>query len=1080
MQNRSAIWIFTILLAIASIYQISFSFVTSGVEKDAARFAKQQAQPYMDSAKIDAENPVLRDSVLNMLTNRRLREVGNKPAYPVLGFTYNDCLEREMKIGLDLKGGMNVTLEVSIPDLIKNLAANKAKNADFKAVLNAARDRMSDSNDDFITVFADEWEKRGPDIEMVEIFNNRTYKDKFPRDLTNEQVVGVLRSEANEAINSTERILRTRIDRFGVTQPTIQKQGFSGRILIELPGVKDKEGVRRILQSTANLEFYETFDNYEANDFLVSINDYWAAKLSPDFDSLLALRDSLVVLDSIATAELAADSLNTDSLNPTVDPTDTLLANNDTTPSVSALDSAIAADLAGGSDSLAADTSTLKGQIEAVETELFKISDPMRNAGFQYALFRNEEAGGQLQWQEGPTIGYVHENDTSDVNALIRNEEALATVPPTLDNLRLLWGNKASEEGYLPLYCIKVPTDGKAILTGETVTNAAQDFNQVNGGVEVNLQFNQKGTIIWKEMTGANVGRSIAIVLDDQVYSAPNVIGAIPSGNTVITFGQGADNETIREAQLLATVLKAGSLPAPAQIVEEAVVGPSLGEKNVQSGLWSFAFALLLVLLYMIFYYAKAGLVSNVALLANIFFLFGAMASLQASLTLPGIAGIVLTIGMSVDANVLIYERIREEIRAGKGMRLAIMDGYKRAYAAIIDANITTFLTALVLFIFGSGPIKGFATTLMIGIITSLFSAIFITRLIFMWQLDRKKNITFASSITKNAFTKVNIGFLNKRRLWYTVSSLIIIGGIASLTVRGLNQGVDFTGGRTYVVQFEQLAQTDAVKAALAGGLESTDGKKVSLEVKTIEAGNQLKITTNYRNGEKGLEVQNQVDNKIIELTGSVDPSVKIMQSNSVDPTISDDIRFDAGLAIVFSLLIIFLYIVFRFRKWQFGLGALVAMMHDVMVVLSLFSIFYGILPFSMEIDQAFIAAILTVVGYSINDTVVVFDRIREHLSLYKRKSGIDVVNGALNSTLSRTVNTSLSTFLVLLVIFIFGGEAIRGFTFALMAGVIVGTYSSLCIATPLSVDLAKALRRKANPLATDEETPAVTAAEEA
>ena len=1034
MQNRSAIWVFTILLGLACLYQISFTYFTSNVESEADASAANSLKLYNDSIQAEGEDPLSASESSDKLNDFRAQYLTIKETeavYPILGYTYQECKDRELVFGLDLKGGMNVVLEVSIQDLVKNFAANKRENTTFKKVIEASIAAQTESDDDFITIFAEKWEELAADYPMAKVFNNRDYREKFNAKATNDEIVAILRSEAQEAINSTERILRARIDKFGVSQPNIQKQGFSGRISVELPGVKDKKSVRGLLQGEANLEFWETYSNFEVGSTaLGEADNYLRKKLYPEMDSIVQVAND-TTLAAVDTAAL--DSGNV------ADPNDTT---NQGTEDIASLLS---------NDSLNTTSGSAQSIVSAAENQA-KIR-PLTYY-FQPAVFQ-DEATGQYQWQNGSTLGFAKVSDTLKVNKLLADPGVAAMFP---EDLRLLWDAKASSTGYLGLQCIKVPdvTTGKALLDGEVIIDARQDYDQITGQVEVIMQMNGVGSEIWKNMTGDNVGKAVAVVLDDLVYSAPIVQGEIPTGNTSISLGNG-DN-VVKEAKALASILKAGSLPAPAKIVEEAVVGPSLGEANVSSGLYSFVVALIVVLLYMIFYYAKAGVISNVALIANIFFLIGALASLQASLTLPGIAGIVLTIGMSVDANVLIYERIREEIRAGKGMRLAIVDGYKRAYSAIVDANITTLLTGIVLFVFGSGPIKGFATTLIIGIFTSLFSAIFITRLIFMWQLEKKKSISFASKITENAFTKVNWGFITKRKIYYAISLVVIIGGIVSLSVRGLNFGVDFTGGRTYRASFANAADAETVKSALAAAFVTDDGRKISTDVKTIENVTQLKITTNYRIDDKGQEVDNEVEELVEATLKSVDASGEITESRKVASTISDDIKTSAGWAVGISLIIIFLYIVFRFRRWEFGLGALLAMVHDVLVVLALFSICYGILPFSMEIDQAFIAAILTVVGYSINDTVVVFDRIREYLGLHKRKDQKEVVNDALNSTLSRTFNTSLSTFFVLLMIFILGGEAIKGFTFALMIGVVVGTYSSLCIATPAAVDFAKSL----------------------
>ena len=609
----------------------------------------------------------------------------------------------------------------------------------------------------------------------------------------------------------------------------------------------------------------------------------------------------------------------------------------------------------------------------------------------------------------------------------------------------------------MQLVALKVTNrDGKAAMEGDVVTDADQGYGQFSSSPEVSMSMNQEGAKLWKRLTAENIGRSVAIVLDGYVYSFPTVQSEISGGRSSIT-----GNFTVNEAKDLANILKSGKLPAPARIIEEAIVGPSLGEEAIDAGLKSFIFALIMVLIYMIFYYNRAGLVSNVALLANIFFIFGVLSSLGAVLTLPGIAGIVLTIGMSVDANVLIYERIREELKNNKGIKLAISDGYKNAYSSIIDANVTTLLTGIVLYTFGSGPIKGFATTLIIGILTSLFAAIFITRLVISARLNKGKDVSFSNKITHGAFKNTKIDFIGNRKRFYIVSSILIIAGTFSLFTKGLNYGVDFVGGRTYVVRFDNTVDNEKVREKLNATFVDETGLSYSPQVKTFGSDNQVKITTSFMINNNNLETDEIVETKLNEGLSQMEQDYEIMSSQKVGPTIADDIKNAAMGSIVFSLLIIFLYILLRFRKWQFSLGAVVAVFHDVLIVLSIFSFFYGILPFSLEIDQAFIAALLTIIGYSLNDTVVVFDRVREYMNINKRKEIKEFMNTSLNSTLSRTINTSLTTFFVLLIIFIFGGEVIRGFMFALMVGVIVGTYSSLFVASPIMLDTISKTKKK-------------------
>jgi len=1017
MQNKGAIRLFTILLALACLYQISFSFFTSSFESKAEREAIFKVDSLNALSALTLEE---KDSLTVYFTDKYLRDNGSQVVYPVFGYTFDEAKEKEINLGLDLKGGMSVTLEVSIPDLILNIAGNP-QDKEFLEALALAKSRMVESQDDFVTNFYAAYQEVAPNSKLAGVFHSRDNKELFPRDASNDEIIEKLREEARIAIDNTEKILRTRIDKFGVTQPTIQKQQYSGRILVELPGVRDKERVRKVLQSTANLEFWETYANQDVFPLLSQANDALAEDLYPGFRTQVNERlEKANATDSTATVEEQA----ADSASSKVD------------------------DILGGATAENDSTGTLENAATVSEQEqkklnpLFSLLNPN--------VYQDPNTG-QTNLGEGAVVGYALVSDTAEINRLLARKVVTSKLPR---DLALLWSSKSSATKVITLFGIaKNTANGKPKLDGSAIVDSKQDFD-FKGDIEVSMQMNADGAATWAAMTKKNVGKAIAIILDDAVQSAPNVINEIPNGRSSISMGSGSRTEQLKEAEDLANILKAGALPAPASIVDESIVGPSLGEKNINAGLTSFGVAFLIVLVYMVFYYKGAGLVSNVALIANLFFLLGVLASLGASLTLPGIAGIVLTIGMSVDANVLIYERIREELRNGKGLRQAVTDGYSKAYAAIIDGNLTTLLTGFVLVAFGSGPIKGFATTLIIGIFTSLFSAIFITRLIIEARISRKLPLSFSTKFTANLFTKVNINFVGKRKLYYIISGVVILAGVISFATKGLNLGVDFTGGRTYTVKFDKIVSLETLRDDLAA--EFGDAP----EVKTFGAANQVKITTNYLIDETGNEIDGLVEEKLANGLNAVSDSYDIMESRKVDPTISDDIEQSAFLSIIFALLIIFLYILFRFQRWQYGLGAILAMIHDVIVVLAAYSILFGIVPFSLEIDQAFIAAILTVVGYSINDTVIVFDRIREFLS---GKSGEEneVINKALNSTLSRTLNTSFTTFLVLFLIFVFGGESIRGFVFALMIGVVVGTYSSICIATPSVIDLSTKLRVK-------------------
>jgi len=993
MQSKGAIQFFAIVLTLVCIYQLSFTWFARNVENDAREFANDD--PLKERAYLDS--------------------MASEPVYDLLikEYTYKECKDRELNLGLDLKGGMNVTLEVSVVDVIRSMA-NYSTDTTFVRALTLTRELQKESQEDFVTLFGRAFESIDPNAKLAAIFATRENQDKIKYNSTNEEVLEVIRKEANDAIDRSFNILRARIDKFGVSQPNIQKLGTAGRILVELPGVKEPDRIRKLLQGTAKLEFWETYENREIYPNLAEANE----------------------LLRILTGKGKTDTIKSDTLTDSAPLTTSPLDTSEKPSEGLTLLEKFGGDTLSPDDTLSAEENLAAF---ANENPLFSILRP--------ALFQDET--GNYQYADGPVIGYVAIKDTGKINKCLSKKQVRSLFPR---DFKYLWTAKPyDEEGKgVQLVAIKVSSrDGRAPLEGNVITDARQDYEQFTGSPEITMSMDGEGTKIWKRLTSENIDKSIAIVLDDYVYSFPTVKGEIPNGRSSIS-----GNFSINEAKDLANILKAGKLPAPARIVEEAIVGPSLGQEAIDDGLMSFIVALIIVLLYMMFYYSSAGIVANIALLVNIFFIMGVLASLGAALTLPGIAGIVLTIGMSIDANVLIFERIREEVTAGKGMRLAITDGYNRAYSSIIDANVTTLLVAIILYMTGTGPIKGFATTLIIGILTSLFSAIFITRLIFIWRSDANKPISFATKITEGAFKNLNIQFLKNRKLFYGISTVIILGGIVSLSTRGLNYGVDFTGGRSYVVRFKEDVNTQKIRDALKIVFESAP------EVKTFGPSNQVKITTKYLIDDDSKDVDETVKSKLEEglstFANATAGKFEIMSSQKVGPTIADDIKRGAVWATILCLIAIFLYILMRFRKWQFGLGALVALFHDVLLVLSCFSILHGIVPFSLEMDQAFIAALLTVIGYSINDTVVVFDRIREHMGLYKKRETEDIMNTALNSTLSRTFNTSLSTFCVLLVIFILGGEVIRGFSFAMLIGVVVGTYSSLFIATPVVLDTFK------------------------
>ncbi|MGB1075210.1 MAG: protein translocase subunit SecDF [Flavobacteriales bacterium] len=970
MQNKNAVLLFTVLLSFATLYTLSFNWVANGFETEANKYGQYVADSLLNTGEIE-ESQI--EEYIGQASREYLRDSANAEIYPVLGHTYREVIEQELNLGLDLQGGMSVTLEVSIPDLIIALSDYSA-NPDFRqALANAKAARSNSTGETFVDLFEQAWNGLSSDVELWRIFHNMENKELFPAQSTNEEIFAILRTESETAISNTENIIRKRIDQLGVAQPNVQKVS-GGRILVELPGIDDRERARKQLKSTANLEFWETWFNDEIFQRVTAANNALGRAMSPELYGEDAPADSALTLEQ-----------------------------------------------------------------QRAKNPLFTYFQP------------------EMQ-RRSSVVGYAAISDTNRVNDLLKRPEAKRSLQ---NDLRLLWEAKPTQQ-FAALYAIKDESGkGKAKLSGKSIVDARVSYDEI-GDVVVSMTMDSEGAGIWGRMTeacAADNQRAVAVVLDGLVFSAPSVQSAIKNGRSQISFGsQQTTEQKLVEAEDLAGLLKAGSLPAPARIVDEVSVGPQLGQENIDAGLSSFVIALAVILLYMIFYYKGAGLVSNLALIANLFFLIGALASLGAALTLPGIAGIVLTIGMAVDANVLIYERIREEMRNGKGLSGALKEGYSKAYSAIIDANLTTLLTAFVLYSFGSGAIRGFATTLIIGIFTSLFSAIVITRLVFFSRLENKKPISFYTETTKNWFTNLAVDFVGKRKRFYALSAVVILLGVGSLVTRGLNYGVEFSGGSTFDVNFEQAIDAQDVRDALSVAF-TEDGTPGNPVVQTRDNENSLRIMTNFMINSDAENQDEAIQQALADGLATVGIGYDVVQYNKVDPTISDDFRDGAKNATVFSLIIIFFYIFFRFRKWQYGLGALIAMVHDVLIVLSFFSIFWGILPFTMEIDQAFIAAILTVIGYSINDTVVVFDRIREYVRLFGSKhSDEQVMNNALNSTLSRTINTSLSTFVVLLTIFLFGGDNIKGFIFALMIGVIVGTYSSIFIATPSVLDMSKKL----------------------
>jgi len=1041
MQNKGAIKFFAIAFALVSAFQLSFTFFANNVQKKAVKYATSDvtSKQAKELAKGDPlREKIVFDSLVKTRETYYLDSMQNEEVYNLLirKYTFKECKDRELNLGLDLKGGMNVTLEISVVDVIRAMS-NYSKDITFNKAIEMATQAEKTSTKNYVTLFGEAFKSLDPNAKLSAIFNTVDLKDKINFNSTNEEVLAVIKKETDDAIDRTFNILRTRIDRFGVTQPNIQKLSTAGRILVELPGIKDPNRVRKLLQGTAKLEFWETYEFKDVYSYLEEANKKLALILKGE--------DTISTKDTTALAENKDDRKADKKADQKEVKKDT--AKVDTASLVSKIKS----DTTGKSKDLAG-----KQSFEEYAKE---------NPLFAYLRPAFDQKDGKYYFGKGPTVGYCAIIDTAKVNKLLAMEQVKSIIPRTL---KFLWEVKAFDEKKSMLKFIAIhikDRDGKAPIDGSAITDARQDFGQ-NGTNEVSMAMNSDGAKTWKRLTGENIGKCIAIVLDNYVYSAPVVQAEIAGGHSQIT-----GNFTLEEAKDLANVLKAGKLPAPAKIVEEAIVGPTLGKEAITAGLWSFIVAFLLTLIFMVFYYNKSGIVADIALFTNMFFVFGILASLGAVLTLPGIAGIVLTIGMDVDKNVIIYERIREELRSGKGIRLAVNDGYKHAYSSIIDSNVTTLLTGIVLYIFGSGPVQGFATTLIIGIISSLFCAIFITRLIFIWMMDKNIKITVWNRFTKNFLTNIHIDFIGVRKKFYVLSLALVVIGIISLATKGLTRGIDFLGGRTYVVRFDKDIKTNEIRSALGKVFEGNEP-----EVKTFGPNNQVKITTSYKIDDKSYLTDSIVETKLFNgllpfYTTKITESDFIshdekkvlgrLSSQKVEPTIAYSLLRKAFLAVFFSLLIIFVYIAIRFKKWQWGLGGVVSLFHDTFIVIAIFSIFNGILPFSLEIDQHFIAAILTIIGYSIMDSVIIFDRIREYQALYPKRDMKTNMNDAINSTLSRTLNTSGITFMVLLAMFIFGGEVIRGFTFALLIGIAIGTYSSVLNATPIAYDTIMWLEKR-------------------
>jgi SecD/SecF fusion protein len=977
MQGKGFIKFMAILLGIVCLYSLSFNLVTYNVEKDAKAFANGDA---------DKEKAYL-DSMATV------------PVYPVLGLTYQQVKGKEINLGLDLKGGMNVTMEISLAELTKSLAGNTS-DASFNQALTNAQTQMNAGGKDFIALFVNEYEKLVPNGKLADFFATQDNTELLKANASNEDVRKFLTKEGNSAIDRSFTILRSRIDGFGVVAPNMQKQEGSNRIFIEMPGVQDKERVRKLLQGSAELQFWQVYQNDEVVGILENINKTLA----------------LTVKDTTAVTTNAADTAQK------------------------------GGKLAGLTKSAAKDTSATAKQAEASK------ANPLY-ALLSIPTFSAEN--GQQALRPGPVVGWVLQKDTARVKAYFNRAEIKPLIP---SSLKFMWSLKPMEGSKVyELYAIKVTSlDGRPALGGDAISNAMQGYDQKNQP-EVTMYMNSDGASKWKKITAdasadPNNKKAIAIVLDNTVYSAPTVQNEIPNGVSSIS-----GSFTLEDTKDLANILKAGKLPAPAKIVSDFVVGPSLGQQAIDSGLLSFVLAFVVILAFMAFYYNKAGWVANIALVINVFFIMGVLAAFGAVLTLPGIAGIVLTIGLSVDANILIFERVREELALGKTTNVAIREGFKHAMSSILDSNITVFILGIILFVFGSGPVQGFATTLCVGIVTSLFAAVLISRLVFEGMMNKNANISFDNSITRNAFKNLAFNFVGHRKLYYIISTVIIMAGIGMYFKNdGLHLGVDFKGGRTYMVKFDKQMNTEEVSKTL---VENFEGEEAL--VKTAGTDNSLKITTPYHITDQAADADKVVESALRKGLDGLGAKYTIESSQKVTPTIASDIITSAIYAVLFSCLVMFIYILVRFKKWQYGLGAVIALFHDVLLVLSFYTILDGVLPFPLEIGQDFIAAILTVMGYTMTETVIVFDRIRERLAeagkddMYGEERNT-LINFALNSTLSRTILTSLSVFFVLIVIFIFGGDSIRGFIFALLIGRIIGTYSSLCISTPIVIDLSK------------------------
>ena len=996
MQNKGLVKIFAIALTLVCLFYLSFTFKTRSIEKKAAQ--SQDEQAYLDS-------------------------VMNKKVW--LGiYSYKECREMQIGLGLDLKGGMNVILEVSIPDVVKTLA-NNSQDPLFTQTLDAAKKRSVSSQDNFVDIFAQEFARiAGPDAKLSTFFATSNLKEKINSQTPNDEIISVLKEEVNAAVGNSFNVLRTRIDRFGVAQPNIQElAGKQGRIMVELPGIKEPERVRKLLQGSANLEFWETYKTSEIQDVLNRIDSRLAQKYADE--------------------------------NPT-----------EATPQEEAAPAAEAsaqdADLAG--QLLDNPDAAQSQQATAAQLEALRKSNPL------FARLN------PYPYSDSWVAGVARYSDTAEVNRMLATPEAKAIIPR---DLKFMWGVKPMDgsDQYFELYCIKSDNkNGLADLTGDVVVDSKADFDQ-HGNPCVSMAMNTEGARRWAALTKQNIGRGVAIVLDGYVYSAPRVNGEIPGGRSEIT-----GNFTVEDTQDLANVLKSGKMPAPAKIVQEDIVGPSLGQESIQKGFTSFIIAFIILMIYMcIIYGFVPGMIANGALLLNFFFTLGILTSFQAALTMSGIAGIVLTLGMAVDANVLIYERTKEELKGGKSVQSALADGYKNAFSAIFDSNFTSIITGIILFNFGTGPIRGFATTLIIGIICSFFTAVFLTRIVYEHFLGKGKlqNLTFTTGFSKNLMQNTAVKFMENAKKSFSVFGIAAIICIAFLAIRGLSKSIDFTGGRNFVVQFENPVEPEEVRSILQDVITEDNVQAIALgtDHKTI------RISTNYRIDEDSETIDSEIEEFLftsLKKAGKLSSNLtlatfidrenrdggSIISSQKVGPSIAEDITRGAIISVILALIAIFLYILIRFRNVAYSVGAIFALCFDTLIIIGMYSICWGWMPFSLEIDQTFIGAVLTAIGYSINDKVVIFDRIREFTGLYPKRNRKQLFDDALNTTLARTINTSVSTLIVLLAIFFLGGDSIRSFAFAMILGVVFGTCSSLFVAAPTAYLVMKKTKKEKEAIA--------------